>query len=92
MTRELRLARGTGVDWDSFFREVCEITMFDNSKKIGGEGKIVQIDEGKFGKRKYHRGNHVEGQWVFGGIEQDSRKCFMVAVDRKGRSNFVAAD
>ena len=54
ITLELQLARGTGVDWDSFCREVCEITMFDNSEKIGGEGKIVQIDESKFGKRKYH--------------------------------------
>ena len=62
ITRELRLARGTGVDWDSFCREVCEVTMFDNSEKIAGEGKIVQIDESKFGKRKYHRGHHVEGQ------------------------------
>ena len=43
ITRELRLARGTGVDWDSFCREVCEITMFDSSQKIGGEGKIVQM-------------------------------------------------
>ena len=33
----------------------------------------MQIDENKFGKRKYHRGHHVEGQWVFGGKEEDSR-------------------
>ena len=34
--------------------------------------------------RKYHRGHVVEGQWVFGGIEEDSRKCFIAAVeDRK---------
>ena len=47
ITHELGLVRGTGVDWDSFCREVC-----DSSQKIGGEGKIVQIDESKFGKRK----------------------------------------
>jgi len=57
--------------------------MFDSSQKIGGEGKIVHIDESKFGKRKYHRGHHVKGQWVFGGIEQQSTKCFMVAVDKR---------
>ena len=89
ITRELRLARGTGVDWDSFCREVCEITMFDSSEKIGGGGKIVQIDESKFGKRKYHRGHHVEGQWVFGGIEQDSRKCFMMAVDKRDEATLL---
>lgn len=52
---EVGLAESTGVDWDSFCRD-----------KLGGKGKVVQIDESKFGKRKYHRGHHVEGQWVFG--------------------------
>ena len=89
ITHELGLARGTGVDWDSFCREVYEITMFDSSQKLGGEGKIVQIDESKFGKRKYHRGHHVEGQWVFGGIEQESRKCFMIAVDERDEATLL---
>ena len=35
----------------------------------------------KIGKRKYHRGHVVEGQWVFGGIEEDSRKCFIATVE-----------
>lgn len=35
-------------------------------KKIDGIGKIVEIDESKFGKRKYYRGQYVERQWVFG--------------------------
>jgi transposase-like protein len=54
------------------------------------EGKVVQIDESKFGKRKYHRGHHVEGQWVFGGIESDSRKCFMVAVEKRDEETLLA--
>ena len=57
---ELGLAESTGVDWDSFCREVCEITFLENSERRGGEGKIVQINESKFGKRKYHRGHHGE--------------------------------
>ena len=78
--QELRLAESTGVDWDSFCHEVCEITLLENGEKLGRNGKLVQIDESKFGKRKYHGGHHVEGQWVFGRIEEDSRKCFLVAV------------
>ncbi|KAL9952487.1 hypothetical protein ACROYT_G039751 [Oculina patagonica] len=62
---ELGLAESTGVDWDSFCREVCEITMFENSEKLGGEGKFMQIDESKFGKRKYHRGHHVEDRRAY---------------------------
>ena len=38
---QLGLAESTGVDWDSFCREVCEITLLENSEKLGGEGKIV---------------------------------------------------
>ena len=63
--------------------------MFDSSQKMGGEGKIVQIDESKFRKRKYYRGHHVEGQWVSGGIEQESRKCFMVAVDKRDEGTLL---
>ena len=29
----------------------------------------------------YHHGHRVEGQWVFGAIEQDSRKCFILTVE-----------
>ena len=42
---KLGLAKGTGDAWDSFCREVCEITQLKNAEKLGGEGKIVQIDE-----------------------------------------------
>ncbi|CAB9531487.1 Inherit from opiNOG: protein Hydra magnipapillata [Seminavis robusta] len=53
--------------------------------QIGGPGIEVEIDESKFGKRKYHRGHRVDGVWVFGGVERTpERKCFLVAVpDRK---------
>ncbi len=46
---------------------------------IGGEGKIVQIDESKFGKRKYNRGRQVEGHWVLGMIE-DGDEDFRLAL------------
>ena len=47
---ELGLSSSTSVDWDSFCREICEVSLIENSVKIGGEGKVVQIDESKFGK------------------------------------------
>ncbi len=42
---------------------------------------MVEIDESKFGKRKYHHGRRVDGCWVFGGIERDSNKCFFEIVE-----------
>ena len=48
---------------------------------IGGDGVVVEIDEAKLGKRKYHRGHRVEGVWVVGGIERTSEKrVFVVPV------------
>ena len=40
--------------------------------QIGGEGKCVQIDESKFGKRKFNRGRRIDGHWVLGIIEDGS--------------------
>ena len=82
--QQLELGSHAAVDWDIFGREVCEVALFDGREKIEGPGTLVKIDESKIGKRKYHRGYFVEGQWVFGGIEEDSRKCFIAVVeDRK---------
>jgi hypothetical protein len=86
---ELNIAAHTAVDWDSFCRETCEVTLMEREHPIGGPGKIVQIDESKFGKRKYHRGHRVEGQWVFGGIEEESRRSFMVAVEKRDESTLL---
>ena len=53
-------------------KHTAVVTLLEKEHKIGGPGKTVQIDESKFGKRKYHRGHKVEGQWVFGGIEEET--------------------
>lgn len=81
--QQLGLGSHTAVDWDMFCRELCEVALFKTREMIGGPGKVVQIDESKIGKRKYHRGHVVEGQWVFGGIEEDSRKCFIATVENR---------
>ncbi|KAF9761402.1 hypothetical protein NGRA_2677 [Nosema granulosis] len=42
--------------------------------KIGGNNLIVEIDESKFRKSRFHRGHHVEGVWVLGIVEKDGPK------------------
>lgn len=60
--------------WLKKFRDLIKRDLIYNLTpeefKIGGEGIIVEIDESKFGKRKYNQGHAVEGVWVVGGIER----------------------
>jgi hypothetical protein len=81
---ELNIAAHTAVDWDSFCRETCEVTLMEREHPIGGPGKIVQIDESKFGKRKYPI---VDIVWKVSGslgeVEEESRRSFMVAVEKR---------
>jgi sugar phosphate permease len=44
------------VDYYSFCREVCEVYASNHSKKLGGVGKTIELDETFITKRKYHRG------------------------------------
>lgn len=50
---------------------------------IGGPGTIVEIDESKFGKRKYNRGRMRDGKWVLGGIQRGTDRLFLEVVDRR---------
>ena len=59
---ELRLgSKHTVVDWFNFGREVCGEILERENVLVGGPGRIVEIDESKFGQRKYHRGRRVDG-------------------------------
>ena len=76
----------TITDWASFCREVCFDKMVVKAAPIGGPGKIVELEESKFGKRNCNRGHRVEGQWFFRGVERDTGKCFMVPVETRNRA------
>jgi hypothetical protein len=45
---------------------IIACSLDEQDTMIGGEGIEVQLDESKFGKRKYNRGHPVEGVWVLG--------------------------
>ena len=84
---ECAIAPHTVVYWFYFCREVCAIILEEESTQIGGPGEVVEVDESKFGKRKYNRGRRVDGVWVFGGIDRRTRQCFLVPVkDRKAET------
>ncbi|KAI5714690.1 hypothetical protein M8J77_012437 [Diaphorina citri] len=37
-------------------------------------GKVVEIDEAKFGRRKYNRGRVIDGKWLFEEIRRTGDK------------------
>jgi len=90
MKVQLRLSNQAVTDWSSFCQEVTYDTMVVRKEKLGGYGHTVEIDESKFGRRKYHRGHKVEGQWVFGGYERETGKCFMIPVENRTAETILA--
>jgi hypothetical protein len=67
----------TVIVYIGYYRQLVSSSLDDEDQVIGGPGIIVEVDESKFGKRKYNRGHRVDGVWVFGGVERkgkDSRE------------------
>lgn len=87
--KNTRIANQTAVDFSNFCRELIFDHMVTKSVPLGGPGKSVEIDESKFGRRKYNRGHRVEGQWVFGGFERETGRIFMVPVDKRDRATLL---
>lgn len=77
-------------DWYMYCREVCAVILQKNSEKLGGRGKIVELGETKVGKKKFNKGRLLEGQWILGGIERDSRRMFVVSVKERNISTFIS--
>lgn len=61
---------------------------YNSLKMVGGPGIVVEVDESKFGKRKYHRRHHVDGCWVLGMVERTPERRIVVIVvpDRKANT------
>ena len=49
-----------------------------NPTTFGGPGVIVELDEAKFGKRKYNKGAYHEEQWVLGAVDRNTGNCFLL--------------
>jgi len=77
---EYRLSAHNVDNWVIFCRETMLVFLEVCSVKIGGPNKTAEIDESMFGRRKYHRGHPIKGQWVFGGVEREFGETFLVPV------------
>ena len=83
------LSDKTIVDWKNFICDLCVGYFIRHRTIIGGVDHVVEIDESAWTKRKYNRGRQVGTQWVFGGIDRDTRECFAVLVDRRDATTLM---
>lgn len=87
--RELSWQTEAIVNWRSYMREICGLKIESLSTMIGGIGHTVQIDESLFVRRKYNRGRLTSQQWAFAGIDDITKECFIVCVDRRDASTLL---
>ena len=73
------LSKDTCTKWWVYLRELVTQLVRQTDNRIGGEGKVVQIDESKFGKRKKRRVVAVIGWKALG----------YSAVSKKERENYM---
>lgn len=73
------------------FRQLVSSALDERNDKIGGPGIVVEIDETKMGKRKYHRGHRVDGVWILVGIERTTeKKIFLIQIENRSNSTLKA--
>lgn len=77
-------------DYQRYFRQLVSEMLEDDDHVVGGNGIVVQVDETKMGKRKYHRGHRVDGAWVIVGVEMtEHRRVFAEVVQDRSESTIV---
>ena len=76
--------------WTRATQDLITAIVIHDHELIGGPGVVVEIDESKFGKRKYNKGHRVDGAWVFGGVElTPDRRFFAVVVPDRTRATLL---
>lgn len=88
-TRGVAVSEATISDWFNYCRETVVVFVLENlenQEQIGGPGRVVQIDESKFGKRKYNRGRRVDGHWVLGMVDDVTNELRLEVCPNNERS------
>lgn len=77
------------VDWNQFCRDLCVSYFINYPEPIGGLGRVVEIDESLFSKRKYEIGRLVPQQWIFGGYEPGKKERLFNSWSKSRCSNLM---
>ena len=74
----------------------CIVLLQRNSNKIGGQNRVVEIDECLLHRRKYNVGRLKESGWVLGGVERPQEKdvkprIFLISIPDRSRESIEKA-
>ncbi|XP_065658848.1 uncharacterized protein LOC136083381 [Hydra vulgaris] len=65
--------------------EECRRKILEKS----GSGRVVEIDESLFTRRKKNRGKIVEEQWIFSGYDVTTKKALPIPVERRDVATLI---
>ena len=68
------VSKSTVTAFSGYFRQLVADSLDEQECLICGPGIIAEVDEYKFGKRKYNRGHRIKGVWVIGVIERTEER------------------
>ncbi|CAO4360468.1 unnamed protein product [Caenorhabditis nigoni] len=89
LEREIGVSHSTVVDWCNMIRELCT-KIVSGYGAIGGEGKVVELDETAIHVKKYNRGAQVSPTvWILGGCERGTRNVFATIVENRSARTMV---
>ncbi|GFY51338.1 DDE_Tnp_IS1595 domain-containing protein [Trichonephila inaurata madagascariensis] len=71
-------------NWRMFVTDIILDNLQLTSQKIGGVGKVVEID-----LVKYHKPMCNDVQWVFGGIERGTRKLVLIVIPDRTEETII---
>ncbi|XP_067141792.1 uncharacterized protein [Centruroides vittatus] len=77
------ISTSNAADWANYVRLVMMISVSSTSDlKVGGPGKMVEIDETVVTKRKNEKGQNLKGtRWVVRGMCHQDNACFVCKVN-----------
>ncbi|KAG0426477.1 hypothetical protein DMUE_5965 [Dictyocoela muelleri] len=84
--RDVNISRGMIMKLKYLIENKIKMYNRNSLLKMGGIGKIVEVDESLIASSKYGKGRFPEQTWVFGIVERETGKCFIKVIEDRKRA------
>ncbi|KII65103.1 hypothetical protein RF11_16129 [Thelohanellus kitauei] len=81
----LSISPNTSAKWTKFFRKICSWKISTIDLKLGGPGRIVQIDESVISRAMHNRGHDLlrRQRWVLGMYDVTSKIGIVISIPNR---------